>query len=273
MSSGAAVSSIADMIAAQLAAQRKKQAASEAAEAAAAAAATLDDPLNSGASDKLFYDKLMELKRGNGQDGEAEVEIGTCKICGMAMAARRQIKTLPCGHVFHFGCIDSYHRDKLNKDKCVDMPCYICGAATNQSIASVAAEMRKKREAATAKIKAELAANPALAAELAVEVSSSARPMKPGLNSCDLRRDAAADVLQHSGNNMPCEGQSRQLSDAAADRKDENRSLVSSDRGRDQRHDETAMIKGAARRATSRRRAGGALAAMARAANHDEAQA
>merc|ERR1719247_2007341 len=122
--------------------------------------------------------------------------------------------------------------------------------------------MRKKRQAATAKIKAELAANPALAVELAVEVQ---------MDSRDLRRDAAADVLQHSGNNMPCEGQPRQLSDAAADRKDENRSLVSSDRGRDQRHDETAMIKGAARRATSRRRAGGALAAMARAANHDEA--
>jgi len=285
------------MIAAQLAERRRaEQAASAAADAAAAAAtAALTDPIAAGPSDKLFYDKLMEARSGTGP--ETEQEIGTCAICGLAMAARRQVKTLPCGHVFHFACIDTYHRDKLNKDKCVDMPCYTCGAATNKSIASVAAEMRKKREAAMILAKAELAANPALAADLAAEIAGSVGPVKNGLDTSvalEVVRCPDSQGVTRIHNKLDSQGPSvgapelnsqeaprlrhgshpelQPIGDEAPKRQGRNGSQEPLRNLPDSTTGEAPMIGGAAKRSTSRRRTGGALAALARAANSDDTQ-
>mmetsp|Transcript_58909 Transcript_58909/g.127400 ORF Transcript_58909/g.127400 Transcript_58909/m.127400 type:complete len:159 (+) Transcript_58909:103-579(+) len=83
----------------------------------------------------------------------------TCAICSCAMEARRHIKTLPCKHSFHFGCIDDFHREKMLKEKDMDLPCYTCGVPSNRSIASVVAERRRKaEEAKAAAVQAEAAA-------------------------------------------------------------------------------------------------------------------
>lgn len=259
------------MIAAQIVERRKtEQAASAAADAAAAVATAALSGLVAGPSDKLFYDRLMEARRGNCD--ETASEIGMCPICGLAMAARRQVKTLPCGHIFHFGCIDTYHRDKLNKDRCVDMPCYTCGAATNKSIASVAAEMKLKREAAVAKVKAELAANPAaLAAELDAQTAGSLKAALKGVEASSApplppRRPSSREPSRQEAPEPIGDFGARRLS------RDGSRSRPLSNAPESAGDETLRPAAAAAKRASSRRRNGGALAALARASNTDGGQ-
>ncbi|CAE8687669.1 unnamed protein product [Polarella glacialis] len=78
---------------------------------------------------------------------KSEVALGDCAICGKVMEKRRDMKTLPCQHSFHFTCIDDFHRQKLHNDKDAGLPCFTCGVPSNRSIASVIEEKRKAREA------------------------------------------------------------------------------------------------------------------------------
>ncbi|CAJ1348573.1 unnamed protein product, partial [Effrenium voratum] len=78
---------------------------------------------------------------------KAKASLGECAICGQEMEAIRLVKTLPCSHIFHYQCIDEYHRQKL-REKNVDLPCFTCGAACHKSIAALMAERSKAREQA-----------------------------------------------------------------------------------------------------------------------------
>merc|ERR1712039_739482 len=63
---------------------------------------------------------------------------------------RRHMKRLPCGHCFHFGCIDRFHMEKMREDNNMDCPCYTCSEPSNKSIASLVEERKKKRDAEAA---------------------------------------------------------------------------------------------------------------------------
>lgn len=210
------------MIAARVVAQRRARQAAEAGTAVPLASDDGAPSVSSGASrdasrvrwegEPLFFDKLMESRRladveppeealaAAGSFGRPVPTIGTCAICGQAMAARRQIKTLPCGHIFHFACIDGFHRQKLRQDKDVGLPCYTCGTPTNQSIASVAEEVRKRREAEMAKVKAELAAGAgSLALEDEPRHGSTAAVGRPPLPSQGRRSSSSGPSLGSRG--------------------------------------------------------------------------
>lgn len=88
----------------------------------------------------------------------------TCAICGGAVSLR-QAKRLPCGHSFHFVCIDDFHRRKMREERAMDLPCFQCGAPSHKSIAAVVEERKRQKEAeaaAAAMVKATEAKPPAL---------------------------------------------------------------------------------------------------------------
>lgn len=91
----------------------------------------------------------------------------TCAICGEGLPAR-EAKRLPCGHAFHFGCIDSFHMKKMHEDRDMELPCFTCGEPSRRSIATLADEVKRRREA-------EAAAAEAAAAEAAATKAAAAR--------------------------------------------------------------------------------------------------
>eukprot|EP00746_Dinoflagellata_sp_MGD_P000463 gnl/MRDRNA2_/MRDRNA2_100821_c0_seq1.p1 gnl/MRDRNA2_/MRDRNA2_100821_c0~~gnl/MRDRNA2_/MRDRNA2_100821_c0_seq1.p1 ORF type:complete len:213 (-),score=56.95 gnl/MRDRNA2_/MRDRNA2_100821_c0_seq1:22-624(-) len=90
-------------------------------------------------------------------------KIGTCNICLEDIEARRDAKVLPCGHVFHFACIDGYHRKQLHEEKNADLKCQKCGEPVRKSIQTLADERKKQREAQKAEEAAKKAAEEARA--------------------------------------------------------------------------------------------------------------
>jgi len=71
---------------------------------------------------------------------------GSCPICNQELQ-EKHMKRLPCGHAFHFACINAFFKSKMEKDKDMSLPCFTCNAPSNRSIDSVAEEIKRKREA------------------------------------------------------------------------------------------------------------------------------
>lgn len=99
--------------------------------------------------------------------------VHTCVICNSALP-EKHAKRLPCGHLFHFGCINDFHRRKLEEEKRADLPCFVCEAPSNRSIAVVADEIKRKREAEAAAAKQRAAEQQAAATRRQEEVESAA---------------------------------------------------------------------------------------------------
>eukprot|EP00927_Polykrikos_kofoidii_P016085 TRINITY_DN17219_c0_g1_i1.p1 TRINITY_DN17219_c0_g1~~TRINITY_DN17219_c0_g1_i1.p1 ORF type:complete len:280 (-),score=82.55 TRINITY_DN17219_c0_g1_i1:54-893(-) len=165
--------------------------------------------------------------------------LGSCAMCSLTME-ERDARRLPCGHSFHFGCIDDFHRKKMRDDNDVSLPCFTCGVASNRSIASVVEDRKQKREAEAAQ---------ALAAARAAKAKEDAAKH-------------AADIATTTANKRPSvrttRGPSPALSNAMTPAESAESGEACSDRF------------GSARRAGSQRRGRGALAALARAAHGDE---
>mmetsp|Transcript_74481 Transcript_74481/g.197832 ORF Transcript_74481/g.197832 Transcript_74481/m.197832 type:complete len:237 (-) Transcript_74481:138-848(-) len=120
-----------------------------------------------------------------------QISMGECAICGSAIEAKHA-KRLPCDHVFHFGCIDEFHRQKMRRDKDVSLPCYTCKAPTHRSISVMADERRARREAEAAKAaqEAEAAARAAEAEAAQAQAAASKRQ-----HSVPRRRGGALAAL------------------------------------------------------------------------------
>eukprot|EP00933_Yihiella_yeosuensis_P021858 TRINITY_DN17250_c0_g1_i2.p1 TRINITY_DN17250_c0_g1~~TRINITY_DN17250_c0_g1_i2.p1 ORF type:complete len:209 (+),score=71.85 TRINITY_DN17250_c0_g1_i2:133-759(+) len=142
--------------AAALAAQQQASEADEAKEARVEEESTLSE---SGATENSTEAAARPLSDKSNTDGpsmrelilqakkgQAKKDLGECAICKKVVEARRDLKTLPCKHSFHYSCIEDFHRRKLSEEKDTSLPCFICGAATNKSIASVMEERKKAKE-------------------------------------------------------------------------------------------------------------------------------
>mmetsp|Transcript_80504 Transcript_80504/g.180104 ORF Transcript_80504/g.180104 Transcript_80504/m.180104 type:complete len:242 (-) Transcript_80504:99-824(-) len=126
-----------------------------------------------GGSDLDEPEELHAAKRSiaAGLPMRPQIIAGECVICGSAIE-EKHAKRLPCGHVFHFACIDDFHRQKMRREKDVSLPCYTCKAPTHRSINVLADERKAKREAEAARVAQE--AEAARVAEAEAELAKAA---------------------------------------------------------------------------------------------------
>eukprot|EP00927_Polykrikos_kofoidii_P016086 TRINITY_DN17219_c0_g2_i1.p1 TRINITY_DN17219_c0_g2~~TRINITY_DN17219_c0_g2_i1.p1 ORF type:complete len:289 (-),score=65.63 TRINITY_DN17219_c0_g2_i1:60-926(-) len=162
--------------------------------------------------------------------------LGNCAMCSLAMQGR-DARRLPCGHSFHFGCIDEFHSKKLHEENDASLPCYTCGVASNRTIASVVEERKQKRDADAANAAATAAAIEKAADGKSADLEAAAQPKPPLARAARTPSPAPAAATTST--------QPVHAGESCGDR------------------------LGPGRRAGSQRRGRGALAALARAAQGD----
>lgn len=128
---------------------------------------------------------------------------GDCGMCGKAIRAKWDAKTLACSHMFHFACIDSFHRKQLFVEKRPDLQCYVCGASVTRTIAKTMEEKRRKREeerqreVAAALAEATQASGAGIESEPQADVAGSEpRDWRASMPSVSRRRGALSALAQ-----------------------------------------------------------------------------
>lgn len=71
--------------------------------------------------------------------------IGNCPLCEAPIQARWQAKTLACGHVFHFDCVDAIHREALKVTADLRCPLESCDMSVAPTIAALMVDLRTRR--------------------------------------------------------------------------------------------------------------------------------
>jgi len=91
--------------------------------------------------------ELISAKRAlaEGRSFRRKPPIGDCLLCCTPIEARWQAKTLACGHVFHFDCIDALHCEALKVTADLRCPVESCEKSVAPTLASVMVDIRTRR--------------------------------------------------------------------------------------------------------------------------------